>query len=309
MLNNERLNDNIKKIEKLLNLLKMAADENISLAAVGRELGLTPQGVNRELSVAFMYYIKKELNLDTEDINELIFIKESPSTRLLKKIFNISASDNVVFPDFDEEYFWSTLKDILPEKYFTVLSLRCGYNIDRPLTLEQIGKQLGCTRVWVNDMYNIAVNRIDTPVLYKIFNKKYIDLKSELENSEEYSRAKDEYNRLLLYLSKIDDIESLNKYIADNYPEVNDFDKADLNKMFSESIENLLLSTRLTNALINNGKHTLNDIYLTSVAEYKNMNNFGKKCFVELLEFINSRNDNHPNKSSLVKDLNMIINK
>lgn len=302
-MNKDRLNSNIESLEKLVSMLKLVANDECSLATIGKEFDLKPQEINNNLNKSFSTYIKKMHLLSNEEIESLIIAIDLPSTRLLKSLFNISLSDPIVFPYIDEDVFWSHIKSKLPDNYYTVVSLRCGYNVDKPMTFEQIGNKLDLTRSRIKDIYHNAISKIDVSYIYSLFALKYIDKTTEIKDSIEYSKAKDEYEKLTLAISKISDLQAINTYIKSNYQELYSISRKDADTLFSISILDLGFSNRLTNALTKNNKKTLNDIYLTSAIEYKKMSNFGKICCIELADNLSKRTDAHPNKNKLIEDL------
>lgn len=302
-MNKDRLNSNIESLEKLVCMLKLVANDECSLTSVGKEFNLKPQEINNNLNKSFSTYIKKMHLLSDEKIKSLIINIDLPSTRLLKSLFNISPSDPVVFPYIDEDMFWSHIKSKLPDNYFTVVSLRCGYNVNKPMTFEQIGNKLNLTRSRIKDIYHNAISKIDISYICSLFALDYIDKTNEIKDSKEYLKAKDEYEKLTLAISKISDLNAINTYIKSNYPEIYNISRKDADTLFSISVSDLGFSNRLTNVLIKNNKKTLNDIYLTSAIEYKKMSNFGKICCIELAANLSKRTDNHPNKNKLIEDL------
>lgn len=303
MVNKKRLNENIETLEKLVTMLKSVSEDKNSLSNIGKEFGMTSQEVNYNLNRMFSMYFKKIKSISEQEMQALIISKDLPSTRLLKAVFGFEPNDPIVFPDIDEDSFWNTIKSIMSDKYYEVVSLRHGYNTDKPMTFEQIGNKLNLTRARIKDIYYTAISKINSSILYKIFSISYVDKTEEIKQSTEYSNAVAEYEKFMMYMSKVSDIKKINDYIEKNYPEVAVFDAKEVNKTFSISVEHLNLSNRLTNALIKNGKFTLNDIYNTTAAEYRSFNNFGKKCCLELAEVLSNRTDTHPNRVTLSRDL------
>lgn len=303
MLNKTRLNENIESLEKLVTMLKAVSEDKSSLSNIGKEFGMTSQEVNYNLNRMFSMYFKKIKSISDQEIQALIISKDLPSTRLLKALFGFEPNDTIVFPDVDEDSFWNAIKSIMSDKYYEVVSLRHGYNTEKPMTFEQIGNKLNLTRARIKDIYYSALSKIDSSVLYKIFSISYVDKTEEIKKSSEYVNAVAEYEKFMMYMSKVNDIKKINEYIEKNYPEVASFDNNTINKSFSTPVEQLNLSNRLTNALKKNGKLTLNDIYNTTAAEYRSFSNFGKKCCLELAEVLSNRTDTHPNRVTLSRDL------
>jgi len=308
-INKDRIYQNINRLELVIAFLQKAANDEMTMVEVGRSLNLKPMELNYELENCFSRYFKKASNLTISEFKHLINAKDSPSTRLLKAVFGYDKSDNVVFPYVDEDNFWSVIKANYPDNYYDILSMYNGYNVEKPMSFEKIANKFGCTKMWVNDIYRRAINNFNTALLYDIYNYEYINKKAELMQSDEYNTAKHEYELLLTYMSKVDDIKKLNEYIKANFPEVSELDFTKINDMFSTPITELNLSSRLVKVLSKNNINTLSDIYMTSAIAYANMPNFGKIKSAELLEVIIKRNDAHPNRDALIKNLSELLNK
>ena len=306
MVNKDRIKNNIHQLEVLVSLLKMAEKDEISITAAGKQLNLTSQEMNRELDLCFARYFRKMKIVSSEEIDNLVKLRDLPSTRLLKDVFGYKKTEFVAFPVINENDFWKIIKNHFSDNHYKVLSMHCGYTIEKPMSFEKIAEKLKCTRMWACDMYRRSVRNFDSSVLYDIYNYEYVNKRAELESSEEHKESKKEYDTLVLYMSKVNDISSINSYISENYPEVNDLDVAKVNSLFSNSINELNISNKLLNALDRNNINTLADIYMTPAVTFKNMPNFGKIKCKELLELLSNRNDNHPNRNTLIRDLTII---
>lgn len=307
MINKNRLNMNINKLELILEMLKLAANDQMSMVNIAKTLDLSPKELNTELDLCFSRYFKKAIELSEEDIQTLIHIKDSPSTRLLKRVFGYAKSDNVVFPAVDEDNFWKVIKNNYSARYYAVMSMHTGYDVEKPMSFDAIANELGCTKARVSDIYKSAVSKFDTNLLYEIYNFTYINKSKELIETIDFNRAKNEYEKLCAYINRVDDISAINKYIEENYPELQEVDFTIVNKELSISIDKLNISNKLIKVLNKNNIHTLADIYMTSAITFKNMPNFGAIKCKEMLEVLSKRNDNHPNRNTLIKNLTDLL--
>lgn len=310
--NKTRLTETIENLEKLLLLLKKAANDEITLAQIGRECGIRPQALNTELQTSFAMYFKSRIRyIDPEDLSRLIDELDTPADRLLKRIFEIGSDQKVVFPDYDKDKFWSVLKKYLSDKYYTVVTKHIGYN-SKVMNYEEIGKELGLTRSRVMQIDNYAIAKLrNSSVLVEIFYSDYIDKVNEIDQYKtdkiaEFDKAYAEFTKLKTYLAL--DVEAVNKYIATNYPNitadcVND---ASLN-VFNKSIDDLNFSARTNNSLTAAGYKTINDLYSANAIDLIHIKNLGKSSIKEIIDVLDAQKATHPNWKSLKSDIEKVI--
>lgn len=301
--NTNRLQKNITQLELLVSMLKQASNGEISIAEVGRQFGLNAQETSHEMDTCFARYIKKNKMISEEVMSSMIIAKDLPSTRFLKDVFGFSSSEPVVFPAVDEDDFWKIVKQHYSDSYYKVVTMHNGYEVEKPLSFEKIAANMNCSRMRACDIYKRAVNNFDSSILYEVYNYEYTNKKKELEQSEEFETAKKSYETLMFYISKVADIDELNEYIKTNYPEVSELDLSKVNENFSIPVDQLGISNKLLLALTKNNISTLADIYMTPAISFKHMTNFGKIKCTELYEVLSNREDDHPNRAVLLRDL------
>lgn len=312
--NKNRITETRENLEKLLVLLKKAENDEITLAQIGRECDIRPQALNTELQTSFAMYFKSRIRyIEPDDLSGLIDGLDTPADRLLKRIFEIRSNQKVVFPDYDEDKFWSVLKKHLSDKYYTVVTKHIGYNT-KAMNYEKIGKELGLTRSRIMQIDNYAIAKLrNSSVLVEIFYSDYIDKVNEIDQYKadkitEFDNAYTEFTKLKTYLALVSDVKAVNKYIATNYPNitadcVND---ASLN-VFNKSIDNLNFSARTNNALTVAGYNTINDLYSANAIDLINIKNLGKSSIKEIIDVLDAQKATHPNWKSLKADIEKVI--
>ena len=65
--------------------------------------------------------------------------------------------------DMDYEEFWKIIKEAITESELDVLSKRLGFTDGKPMTLQEIGDEYGCTREWVRQIETSAYRKLRHP--------------------------------------------------------------------------------------------------------------------------------------------------
>lgn len=312
--NKNRITETRENLEKLLVLLKKAENDEITLAQIGKECGLRPQSLNTELQTSFSMYFKSRIRyIEPDELSTLIDELDTPADRLLKRIFEISNGQKVVFPEYDENKLWAVIKKNLSDHYYEVVTKHAGYKVD-PMSYEAIGKELGLTRVRVMQIDNAAIDKLrNSSIVTEVFFADYIDKINEFSQYKadkmvECDTAYAEFSKLQNYLSMVPDVKEINKYIESKYPNLSTriIDEA-VNKVFNTPIEDLKFSVRTTNALIAAGYKTLNDLYNANAVDLAHIKNLGKSSIQEIIKTLDSQKNTHPNWKSLKTDIEKFI--
>lgn len=312
--NKARITETRENLEKLLILLKKAENDEITLAELGKEFGLRPQSINTELQNSFTMYFKSRIRyIEPDELSTLIDELDTPADRLLKRIFEISNGQKVVFPEYDENKLWEVIKKNLSDRYYKILTKHAGYKVD-PMSYEAIGKELGLTRVRVMQIDNAAIDKLrNSSIVTEVFCSDYIsnitEIKKNIAYKElEYITAYVEFARLQNYLNKVSDVKELNKYIETKYPNINSavINEA-VEEVFNKPIDTLNFSTRTLNALIGAGYKTINDLYNTNAIDFSNIKNLGKSSIREIINVLDNQKPNHPKWKTLKTDIEKLI--
>lgn len=312
--NKARITETRENLEKLLILLKKAENDEITLAELGKEFGLRPQSINTELQNSFSMYFKSRIRyIEPDELSTLIDELDTPADRLLKRIFEISNGQKVVFPEYDENKLWEVIKKNLSDRYYEILTKHAGYKVD-PMSYEAIGKELGLTRVRVMQIDNAAIDKLrNSSIVTEVFCSDYISNITKIEKNIadkelEYNTAYAEFARLQNYLNKVSDVKELNKYIETKYPNLNsDVINEAVEEVFNKSIDTLNFSTRTLNALIGAGYKTINDLYNTNAIDFSNIKNLGKSSIREIINVLDNQKPNHPKWKTLKTDIEKLI--
>ena len=312
--NKNRITETRENLEKLLVLLKKAENDEITLAQIGKECGLRPQSLNTELQTSFAMYFKSRIRyIDSEELTGLINELDTPADRLLKRIFDIQPGQKVVFPEYDEKKLWSVVKKNLTEKYYEVVTKHIGYESE-PMSYEDIGKNLGLTRVRVMQIDNTAIYKLrNSSIAVEIFYSDFIDKIHEFEQYKvdkmvECDNAYIEFSKLKNYLSMVPDVKELNKYIESKYPNLltSSVNEA-VDKVFNKSIDELNFSARTSNALKAAGYKSINDLYNANAVDFAKIKNLGKSSIQEIIKTLDSQKAKHPNWKQLKADIEKLI--
>lgn len=312
--NKNRITETREQLEKLLVLLKKAENDEVTLAQIGRECGLRPQSLNTELQTSFSMYFKSRIRyIEPDELAGLIDELDTPSDKLLKRIFNIEAGQKVVFPEYDENRLWSVIKKSLTDRYFEVVSKHAGYKSD-PMSYEAIGKELGLTRVRVKAIDDAAIEKLrSSSIITEVFFADYVDKIKEftqykVDKMTECDTAYTEFSKLQNYLSMIPDVKAINKYIESNYPNlsVNLVNEAVI-EVFNKPIDDLNLSVRTNNALKTAGYKTLNDLYNADAIDLVNIKNLGKSSIQEIVDVLDHQKATHPKWKALKESITKMI--
>lgn len=312
--NKARITETRENLEKLLILLKKAENDEITLADLGKEYGLRPQSINTELQNSFSMYFKSRIRyIEPDELSTLIDELDTPADRLLKRIFEISNGQKVVFPKYDENKLWEVVKKNLSDRYYEILTKHAGYNVD-PMSYEAIGKELGLTRVRVMQIDNTAIDKLrNSSIVTEVFCSDYISNITEIEKNIadkelEYNTAYAEFARLQNYLNKVSDVKELNKYIETKYPNINsDVINEAVEEVFNKPINTLNFSTRTLNALIGAGYKTINDLYNTNAIDFSNIKNLGKSSIKEIIDVLDNQKPSHPKWKILKTNIEKLI--
>lgn len=143
-MNETAINNAIRELEEMTDLLRKISERKITQKQAADKLGITPQAFQTELKNSFSNYIKKR-NIITEDLLlKCLEEIETPCERIAKDIFGIAEYEKLVIIDTEnQELFLQRMKDILSEREMSIMSLRYGINTDEPMTLRKIGEQFG----------------------------------------------------------------------------------------------------------------------------------------------------------------------
>lgn len=297
--NKNRISNVITELEKLTNLLKLAENDNMTLVEVSKNMGMTPQSLNRELSNTFAFYFKSRLHyLSNDEIENVLEVIETSSEKLLKRIFDIDSKTRVIFPEYDEKVLWDTVKEMLPDNYYNVVVKYYGYNVE-PMTLEAIGNELGLSRSRIKDINLASIEKLkNADFINKVFGLNYLtNIELIEQNTKElrikYDSVKAEYEKLKSYMDN--DIKAINDYIEKNYPEVTKAKvKEVVDSKMSTPIEDLGFSNRTYNAFKAANYNTVEDICKAKFIDILGIKALGVKCYREIIEKIDGIKCTHP---------------
>lgn len=310
-----------KDINNLLELINLAENDQISLAGLGRKLGMTPQGVNAALENSFQSYIKKGFKSFTDDdIEKILFRLEMPSVKLLRDIFEIESVQAIKFPEYDENHFWNVVRNTLTtSNYFEIVCKRIGYNeSNTPLTFDQIAKDYNLSRMRVNAIYKSAISKLRAPeVINQIFSIDYINKIEQIEDLQKdlinkCNETYNSYNKLNSCISKVSSVKEATKFIIDKYPEL-DKEVKELPEILSSdldvNINNLGFSNRTLHCLTEAGYTTVSKICNASPVDIICINNLGKTCISEIVDKLDIFAKGSLKWGTLRKDLCKLIKK
>lgn len=304
--NKDRIKTTKENLERLLTLLTLAENDEITLSKIGNEYGLRAQTLNTELATSFALYFKSRLHyLSDADVANIINKLETPSEKLLKQIFKYAEHERVIFPTYNDDTFWKIVKASISDKYYQVLTMHIGYGTE-VMNFEEIGKQLDLTRSRVMQIYNAAVAKLrDTSVLTQIFCSDYIDETNKFESERATKKAErdaayTEFTKLDMYLTELKDVKELNKYIETHYPNLTKANvKNAVTTYLNIPLKDLKLTNRTYNALINAGYNTIDDIYNASAADLTTIKNLGKTSLAELVSELDALKAKNPKWNDL----------
>lgn len=294
----DRIKESKTNLQYVINLLDLADNKEITLKDIADKLNITPQELNTALDTRFRYYAKQHLiNISEENLYDIIRKLETPSTRILKDVFNINHNKLALFPFYDDEVFWKTLKHYLTEKEYNIICLRYGYNEEnKSYTLQEVGNLYKVQRERIRQIESKALRIIrNSKVLNDIFNLDIINMENYLLEQRKYLEDKyqntyKEFNRMKELLNTMDHMSEIKDFIHNNYPDIYDLIYSEESiedfNIFDKPIEKLNMSSRLYNCLKRGGYKTLKDIYTTDSRTILRIRNLGKCTTLELIDVV-----------------------
>ena len=160
-INRERVENCKKALDQLSNLLEEVLDGEKTLRQVADTLGITQGEVGKNLDTNFSYYLKKNHILSDEDLFDVFEGIETTCENLVKDVLEVDSKDKFLLLDPEcQELFEEEIKTVLTSKEYDVVSRYYGLDGEGTSTLAKIGKELGVSTAYINQLRRKALRKL-----------------------------------------------------------------------------------------------------------------------------------------------------
>lgn len=208
-MNEIAINNAIKELEGMTDLLRKISKKEITQKQAADQLGITPQNFSGEIKNSFSNYIKKNKILTEDLLVTCLEEIETPCEKIAKDIFGITEHEKLIIIDtVNQDLFLQRMEEILSEKEMNVMRLRYGIDTGKPMSLLEIGKQFGVQQERIRQIVVKCLRKLRNPANCRLLLPNYQRYAKTLQSCQEvqtlsssldklYERASMEYTWLL----------------------------------------------------------------------------------------------------------------